>query len=351
MAKPKRPASRPPGPDRRRGGAGKKGPSKTGPTGVSAKSGPRSGGKRKAPTLQLPPNALVFEVGPETGTDLAHYLAEIVPGKQSVRAIRRALDQGRCLVNGQAERFGSRRVKRKDLVVWIPPQDDERVSHRYDPRRLLFAEQGVIAYDKPPGLPVTPTDAGKGQHLLGLLNGPLGVVDAAHRLDADTSGIVLVATEATALRHLQDCFAAGRIEKTYLALVRGLLKEQGQRSTYLVLHEQGAGFERWGTGRGAGAMRAITAWQRQELVGRHASLVQVRPKTGRTHQIRVHMAELGHPLIGDRVYGDRSDPIIARRHMLHATGLRLPLPDGSQATIAAPLPKDFRQAMQQLKQI
>ena len=198
-------------------------------------------------------------------------------------------------------------------------------------------------------MPVTPTDAGKTVNLLDLLQQEFGAVHAVHRLDRDTSGVVLFARNADMKRLLETAFRDHAIQKTYVALVRGVPREQGERDTYLKLIERGKGWEKWGTGKGQGALQAITTWRLKEQFGSIASLMQVQPQTGRTHQIRVHFAEMGHPLLGDRIYGDRQEPIAVSRHQLHAATLKMPF-GGNSRMFRAPMPQDMKQAIAALKQ-
>ncbi|MDA3962347.1 MAG: RluA family pseudouridine synthase [Planctomycetota bacterium] len=297
------------------------------------------------------PGAEMYQVGLEHGSDLAHFLAMSVTGKLSVRSIRRALAEGRCRVNGKVETYGSRKVFRNDIVSFLTPTVEERTRRfAFEGKRVLYAEHDLIAYDKPPGLPVTPTDAGTGPSLIGICRRELGDLLACHRIDADTSGIVLLARTREVQAMYEEHFKEHRVKKRYLALVRGSPPKGGTHRTGLLLQEQGPGFERWGSGKGQGALLAITRWKNLGKIGRKASLVEVEPATGRTHQIRVHMAELGHPLVGDKVYGDRKDPIHVSRHLLHAERLVAPAPDGEgKIEITAPRAPDLQAAIDQLQ--
>lgn len=309
---------------------------------------------RRMPRLQGPvadPGAHVMTVGPETGTDLAHFLAMSVPGKLSIRAIRRLLEQGRCRINGRVETYGSRKVVRGDMVSFVAPDKQERRQRfAFDPDRVCYAAHDLVVYDKPPGLPVTPTDAGSGPSLVGVLRRDLGDLLACHRIDADTSGVVLLARTEELRALYETAFRDHTVRKRYLALVRGHPSPRGSRRSGLLLQDVGQGFERWGSGRGEGALLAITTWRLVERIGREASLLRIEPKTGRTHQIRVHMSELEHPLLGDRVYGDRRDPIHVPRHLLHAESIEVPHPSGTgRLTVDAPMPPDFDTAISKLR--
>lgn len=311
------------------------------------------------PTRKPKDKVAVWKPGPsarvvslEAGSDLAHFIAESAKGQLSVRAVRRALDQGACRVNGQVESFGSRKLKRGDVVEFFIPAQHQR-DHDFEQNRLLHVDPHVVIYDKPPGLPVTPDDGGKKWNLRALLQKQFdGLIIPVHRLDADTSGIVVFARTEAAARRLEDDFREHKIQKTYLALVRGHPRESGEYRSYLVKVEGTKGQERWKSGRGQDAREAITTWSIEDRVGTFASLVKVVPRTGRHHQIRIHFSEMGHPIYGDRIHGDRQDPIHVTRHLLHAWQLTLAHPDtGLALTVQTSYPTDFSLAMAALKKV
>ncbi len=291
-------------------------------------------------------------VGVEAGSDLAHYLAEAFPKIGSVRQIRRLLSEGRCRVNGVLETYGSRRLNRGDVVQFRPPaqQVGKPVTTRFEPARLLFDHPDMLAYDKPPRLAVTPTE-GKTWDLLHLLRSQFGPLLPVHRLDADTSGVVVLARTPAAQARLEEQFRSRTVSKRYLALVRGHPKDAGERRGYLRCIDTQPGFEKWGSAGGPGSVYARTTWTVRERY-RHGSLLEVEPHSGRTHQIRIHMADIGTPLYGDRLYGDRSDPVDVPRQMLHAWRLTLPHPDGSQGLVLkADEPEDFIEACRKVRSL
>jgi RluA family pseudouridine synthase len=295
------------------------------------------------------PSANAREVRVEVGMDLAHFLVHHSKGKLSVRAARRQLENGCCRINGQVETYGSRQLKYGEIVEFFIAEDNE---HTFDPKRLLLDDVGVIAYDKPAYLPVTPTDAIKSWSLLDILTPELGELFPVHRLDADTSGIVLFARSQEIATKLEQLFKDHAVEKTYHAIVRGHPREVGQYRSYLVKKKSQPGFEQWQSGRGPDAREAITHWEVEQRLGHYGSLVRVEPKTGRYHQIRIHFSEMDFPLYGDHLYGDRRDPIHVTRHLLHASRIRLPHPVGGSAIdVRSKLPKDFNDAMMQLRKM
>jgi RluA family pseudouridine synthase len=297
------------------------------------------------------PGPTARSVGTEAGLDLAHFIA-LQHRTLSVRAIRRHLDTGSCRVNGQVERFGSRILKRHDVVEFYVPESRPQ-DHDFESKRLLRETDAFIAYDKPAGLPVTPDDAGKKWNLLSLLSAKFGHLIPVHRLDADTSGIVIMARNEKTARALEDSFRSHSVQKTYLAIVRGHPRETGLYRSYLVKKASQKGSEKWGSGKGQDAREAETHWTVEERLGKYGSLVRVEPKTGRYHQIRIHFSEMGHPIYGDRIYGDRADPIHVTRHLLHAWQAIIPDPSSKDETmeIKTPMPKEFVDAMAALKKL
>ena len=290
------------------------------------------------------PNSRV--VGVEGGMDLGHFLVNFTKGRLSVRAARRHLENGCCRIDGRTESYGSRILKRGEVVEFFLPEDRE---HTFDRRRILHDDLALIAYDKPPFLPVTPTDGPKSWSLLDILKAEIGELYPVHRLDADTSGIVLFARTKMVAERLEKLFRDHEVQKTYLAIVRGHPRETSTHRSYLVKVEAHKGFEKWQSGRGPEAREAVTTWEVLERLGQYGSLVKVEPKTGRYHQIRIHFSELGYSLYGDRLYGDRRDPIHATRHLLHAARVLLPHPTGGpNLDIECRLPQDMREAMERL---
>jgi len=290
--------------------------------------------------------------------DLAHYIGLAPPERMSIRAIRRALDTGCCRVNGQVESFGSRLVKRGDVIEFMPPAR-RPLDHDFDPRRLIHDSADFIAYDKPAGLPATPDDQGKKWNLRDLLRRELGFLIVVHRLDADTSGVVVMARTEKAARVLEDAFREHTAQKIYLAIVRGHPIPTGTYRSYLVRQEgkdgkdSQPGLEKWASGRGPDAREAVTTWTVDERLGPYASRVHITPQTGRHHQIRLHFSEMGHPIYGDRQYGDRQDPIAVTRHLLHAWKLTIPDPANPKTmiTLRTPVPEEFDEAERKLNRL
>ena len=234
---------------------------------------------------------------------------------------------------------------------------------------VLARGDGWLAVNKPAGLLVHPTRPDGPITLHGLLRhwlaGELagaGQVSLIQRLDRETSGVLLVATNADTARHFSRQIERGAMTKEYRAIVRGwpdwdaqvidapILRE-GSRGPFRIWLKQGVHAD------GAAARTEFTVLRRFERDGEKFALMAAHPRTGRMHQIRVHAAALGHPLVGDKIYGADEDcylrfiesgwtPELAAllhlpRHALHAHRLEFVEPDGGRVSVVAPAPPDL----------
>jgi 23S rRNA pseudouridine1911/1915/1917 synthase len=169
-----------------------------------------------------------------------------------------------------------------------------------------------------------------------------------HRLDKDTSGIILVAKHDAAHQHLQSQFKGRTVSKAYLALVEGELTLPRGRIEAPVGRDPRMRKRMRVVSASEGGREAVTEYRVIEVLG-EMTLVEVRPVTGRTHQIRVHLAAVGHPVVGDRLYGRRRRRPGVERQLLHAWKLTFRLPStGELITLVAPLPEDLRQVLREL---
>jgi 23S rRNA pseudouridine1911/1915/1917 synthase len=246
------------------------------------------------------------------------------------------LDDRRCKVAGRLVRPGQR--------VVVNLAEGGRAASEAPPldrARLLYADADVAAVDKPAGVPAQPTltsDRGTLPELVAaLLRAPVTMV---HRLDRETSGVTLFARTAAAAAALSAAFRDGTPEKTYLALcARAPSPADGRVDAPLGKDPARAGLRRVVPRGDPAATRYRTL-----RVGPGAALVEASPETGRTHQIRVHLAHLGAPLLGDPRYGGprRVGEVAVPRVMLHARALRVAHPvTGAPLALEAPVPEDF----------
>ncbi|HET8542742.1 MAG TPA: RluA family pseudouridine synthase [Anaeromyxobacter sp.] len=246
------------------------------------------------------------------------------------------LDGRRCKVAGRAVREGQR------VVVNLAEGGREAAAPPpLDRGRLLYADADVAAVDKPPGVPSQPTlttDRGTLPELVSaLLGAPVRLV---HRLDRDTSGVTIFARTPAAAAALAAAFRDGAPEKTYLALCgRAPEPREGRLEAALGRDPARAGLRRVDPHGEPAATRFRTLRESPR-----AAAVEARPETGRTHQIRVHLAHLGAPLLGDARYGGarRVGELPIPRVLLHARRLELDHPvTGARLVLEAAVPEDF----------
>jgi len=261
---------------------------------------------------------------------------------------QKAVAAGLVLVNGQPAR-ASESVNAGDRIeARIAPESAAPADAQPEniPLRVLYEDDDLLCLDKPPGLVVHPA-AGHWQgtlvnavlhHCAAVSSGghPLrpGIV---HRLDKDTSGCILVAKNDATHAELARQFAERSAKKTYLAVVRGRPRATaGSISGSIARHPVHR--QRMAVSSKPGARAAETAWKLLATDGK-LSLLECRPRTGRTHQIRVHLKHLGHPIAGDRTYGGGAD---YPRQLLHAWKLEIKHPrTGQDLAFCAPVPEDF----------
>ncbi len=273
----------------------------------------------------------------EGGQKLVSFLQRHLGDIFSLRAIKKKIETGHCLVNGRVETFASVSVWEKDEVVF---------SHRPPDRelRILWEDEHLLFFNKPPHLVSEPEGvvAHLASHCPGLI--------LVHRLDRDTTGVILLAKKSSVKEELVRQFRQFLVKKSYLALVQGYVhREQGLIEGYLKKSRPSSLGPVWEQTTDPKELYASTFWKRLGW-SRSASLLRCHPKTGRTHQIRVHLAGMGHPIIGDRRYSClHAQYSWAPRFFLHAESLELLHPVTKRSiSVQAPLPKDFTQAMERM---
>jgi 23S rRNA pseudouridine1911/1915/1917 synthase len=256
---------------------------------------------------------------------------------------RRVLDAGGVFLDGHRCKVAGRAVRAGQEVVVNLAEGGRAalVAAPLERARLLYADGDLAAVDKPPFVPAQPTlttDAGTLPELVAaLLGGPVILV---HRLDRETSGVTVLARTREAAGALAAAFRDGAPSKTYLALAACAPAPRDGRVDAPIGKDPGrAGLRRVDPRGDAAATRYRTLRE-----GPGGALVEVRPETGRTHQIRVHLAHLGAPLLGDARYGGprRVGEVAIPRVMLHALRLELVHPvTGAALVLEAPVPEDF----------
>lgn len=293
------------------------------------------------------------------GERLDQFVARVVPELSRAR-VQRLIDEGLVTVEGRLAKPARRLASGERVAVIVPAPEPVTIEPEALPLRIVYEDADLLVVDKPAGMPVHP---GPG-HLKGtLVNAVLahcpdlsGVGGAlrpgiVHRLDKDTSGLIIVAKNDRAHQALQRQLKERAVEKRYLALVRGDLRpDEG------VIDAPIARDPRYRKRMAVvpGGRDAVTRWRVLErYIGPGSgepryTLVEARPITGRTHQIRVHFASFRHPLVGDALYGRRS--AIVGRQFLHAAGIAFAHPaTGERLEFESPLPDDLREALRTLR--
>lgn len=298
-----------------------------------------------------------FEVDPRNdGERLDRYLARSLE-TLSRSEVQRLVKAGLVAVEGVPILKSAHRLTGGDFVtVQIPKPQPQALIAESIPLTVLYEDDDLVAIDKPAGMVVHPAHS----HETGtLINAALarwpqianlvgeGRPGIVHRLDKDTSGVIVLAKTPSAFRALQDQFKHRIVRKHYVALAAGipdnpdgvidapLGRDPRQRKRMAVVRR---------------GRPALTRYHVAEKF-RDYALLDVYPLTGRTHQIRVHLAWMGYPVVGDKVYGHRKQRFDLPRHFLHAAQLTLRSPSGGHELVfSAPLPEDLTQVLEILRQ-
>ena len=296
-----------------------------------------------------------LEIAPEDGAQrLDRWFKRHYPAIGHGR-LEKLLRTGQIRVNGKRARAGTRLAPGDRVrVPPLPEGGEDRAPRRAAPpmdeadvdmvqSAVIYRDGDMIALNKPPGLPVQ-GGSRVARHLDAMLDAlRFDAADAprlVHRLDRDTSGVLLLARHAAAARELTALFRNRQLQKLYWALVVGVPKPaQGRIDAPLAKRQVGAGERVIATAEGG--QRAITDYALIDTAGRHLSWLALMPRTGRTHQLRAHTASVfDHPVVGDGKYGgEAAFPAgFEPRLHLHARALALPRPGGKALVLTAPLP-------------
>jgi 23S rRNA pseudouridine1911/1915/1917 synthase len=293
----------------------------------------------------------------QAGQRLDHALHAHFPQYSRAR-LQDWIKHGRVTLNGAPARAS--RVLREGDRIDVEPAELTPLHAEPEtiPLRVLYEDEDLVAIDKPAGMVV---HAGAGVHTGTLVNALLARFQSlsalggdlrpgiVHRLDRFTSGVILVAKNDATHRALAALFAGRQVEKTYLALVHGNVPADRGRIEKPIARDP-----RHRTRMTARLGRGRAAWTEYRVLQRFAgfTLLEVRIGTGRTHQIRVHLASIGHPVAGDRLYGAPAKNEIhapGERFFLHAQRIRFQHPcTGQPLEIESPLPEDLTRWMERL---
>ncbi len=286
----------------------------------------------------------------EPGTRLDKYVTERCPELTRTQT-QKLIREGYITVNGGVARAGLKLDTGDRLTVKIPPATPEILQPEQIPLNIIYEDDDLLVIDKPAGLAVHPAPGHPAHTLVNAVLSHLSSLPdtgdwqrpgIVHRLDKDTSGVMLIAKNSDAYQNLTDQFRSRSVVKRYQVLVKGHLspldgvieapvgRDPRHRQRMAVVEES--------KGR-----EAKTGYHVIEYVGDY-TLLEVKPETGRTHQIRVHLKAIGYPVAGDRVYGVKSPHL--QRQFVHASLLGFKLPStGDYVEFTSPLPPDLETAL------
>ncbi len=299
---------------------------------------------------------LTLKASPEDGLRLDAFLAARGPGLTRSAAVR-LIGEGKVLVDGKKASKSLRLAGGETVAVELPPPEASEALPEDIPLDVVYEDGDVIVVNKPRGLVVHPAPGHPGGTLVNALlnrcgdslSGVGGVLrpGIVHRIDKDTSGLIIAAKNDFAHGRLSAQLQDHTLARTYECIVVGNLREDSG-TVDAPLGRSPADRKKQAVVQGG--RRAVTHW---EVIARYPGFTHVRChlETGRTHQIRVHMAHLGHPILGDTVYGAKKPVPGLQGQCLHAAGLRFLHPrTGKPVELTCPLPEEFLRQLRKLEE-
>jgi 23S rRNA pseudouridine1911/1915/1917 synthase len=265
--------------------------------------------------------------------------------------VQKLIEDGNVTVNGKPARPSLKLLAGDQINVTIPPPTPSRLIPEDIPLKVIYEDEDLLVVDKPAGLVVHPAPGHYTHTLAHAVLAHVPEIDSGenerpgivHRLDKDTSGLIIIAKNDKAHMELSEQFKNRTVTKVYQALVHGFLKpEQGVVEARIGRHPR----DRKRMAVVSHGREARTEYRVIQYFDDY-TLLEIRPKTGRTHQIRVHLAAIGYPVVGDSTYGGRSD--LLDRQFLHAYKLGFRLPSsGEYREFQSDLPPDLARVLQEV---
>lgn len=283
------------------------------------------------------------------------FLASSLDGLTRSQATR-LIESGEVAVNGRAVGKSYKLAGGEDIAVTLPEPEPVEAVPQDIPLDVVYEDADVIVVNKPSGMVVHPAPGHPDgtlvnallYHCAGTLSGIGGALrpGIVHRIDRDTSGLIIAAKNDAAHQYLSAQLADHTLARTYECIVVGALREDcGTVDAPIARHPT----DRKRMAVVAGGREAVTHW---EVIARYPGYTHVRCRleTGRTHQIRVHMAYIGHPILGDTVYGAKKEVPGLTGQCLHAVGLRFLHPRTHEVVeLSCPLPDEFTRMLQKIR--
>jgi 23S rRNA pseudouridine1911/1915/1917 synthase len=298
------------------------------------------------------PNYYQFIVE-QPGIRLDKFVSENCPGLSRSQA-QKLIDDGFVTIGGLMEKASHKTEIGEKIEITIPPPALTGLLPEAIPIKILYEDDDLLVIDKPAGLTVHPAPGHPSHTLVNAVLSHLSEIEEegnvirpgiVHRLDKDTSGLMLVAKNNVALANLSDQFKSRSVKKVYITLVKGIIKPEKGVIDAPIGRDSGDRKKMAVTGESRGR-QARTNYRVLRYVGKN-SLLEITPETGRTHQIRVHLAAIGYPVFGDITYGKKS--AFLNRQFLHAHRIGFHLPSsGKFVEFESPLPEDLEKALKEL---
>lgn len=315
--------------------------------------------------MMTPTELVLLVPSDEPSERLDRWLASRLEN-QSRSALKRLIDDERVLVDGLPARASQPIEAGQTIHISIPSPQPSRLEAEALPLQIIYEDADLLVVDKAAGQVVHPAPGHNSGTLVNAILHHVPDLEGVggerrpgivHRLDKETSGLLVVAKKSEVHRFLQEQFAQRTVLKEYIALLEGtIVPEQGRISAPIGRHPKHRKrmavlppHPQTGEPRGREALtdyRVEARFSRRLKSGTaNFSLVRTQIHSGRTHQIRVHFAWMKHPVVGDTLYGYRRQRLKLDRHFLHAARLGLQLPDGEEKVFEAPLPSELAQIL------
>lgn len=279
----------------------------------------------------------------ESGIKLLPFLKEKLGDQYSARHLKKAIESNLCQINGKTERFATAVLGTGDIILFNLEglNKEAPLDVVFESDRLLLEDSDLLIYNKPSGI------SSEAPELLAAIRTHSPKAQLLHRLDRETTGVLMFTKNSKVHESMVALFKKHEVLKTYLALVDGVpTKRSGVIDNHLGKKHAYQGQAIWGSVSPKEGLHAITEWQVEKDL-QEAALLKCLPKTGRTHQIRVHLSEMKHPILGDFQYGRQFRCAYRpKRCLLHAWKIEFKHPiKGNTVLVEAPVPNDLQEAI------
>ena len=291
----------------------------------------------------------------DKGKRLDIYIAENF-NELSRTMIKKLIESNNILVNDKSEKVSYKVQANDNISIDIPEAKETKLKAQEIPLDIIYEDSDIIVINKPKGMVVHPANGNPDGTLVNAIlsickNSLSGIggelrPGIVHRLDKDTSGLIIVAKNDKAHINMSEQIKNHEVEKTYIALVKGFVKEN-EATINMPIGRSTKDRKKMAVNKNG--KNAVTHFKVIERFGNY-TLLEVKIETGRTHQIRVHLSQIGYPIVGDTVYSNGKNEWGIKGQCLHAKSLKFKHPiTGKEMFIEAPIPKYFQDVIEELQ--